>query len=96
MREKVILLVEDNPYDVALTQEAFKVNNYYHKIILAKDGKEALDILFANIPVANINALEHDLIILLDLKLPKINGIEVLKAIKTNKLTRLLPARIQA
>lgn len=94
MKEKLILLVEDNPYDEALTREAFKVNNFNQKIILAKDGEEALKLLFSKAIADDINLQEYDLIILLDLKLPKVNGIEVLKEIRTNKLTQLLPVII--
>ncbi|CAM4443159.1 MAG: Response regulator rcp1 [Legionellaceae bacterium] len=94
MKEKIILLVEDNPYDEALTREAFKINQFEHKIIHAKDGEEALNILLLNPESHGINYEKNDLIILLDLKLPKINGIEVLKEIRAHKLTQCLPVII--
>lgn len=94
MREKIILLVEDNPYDEALTREAFKANQFNHKIILAKDGEEALNILFKHTSENFIDIKEYDLLILLDLKLPKINGLEVLKEIRNCQLTQLIPVII--
>ncbi|MCX8109807.1 MAG: response regulator [Syntrophorhabdaceae bacterium] len=87
MKQKIILLVEDNPDDVELTLHALKKNNITNEIVVAKDGKEALDYL-----------MKHDrsipVLVLLDLKLPKIDGIEVLRRIRNNERTRLLPVVI--
>lgn len=94
MKEKVILLVEDNPYDEVLTREAFKANNFKHRIILAKDGEEALNILFEHSANKQVSLQECDPIVLLDLKLPKVNGIEVLKEIRSHEHTQLLPVII--
>jgi two-component system response regulator len=94
MEEKIILLVEDNPDDVELTIRALKKNNILNKMIVAKDGVEALDYLFGTGVHAERNVKELPIVILLDLKLPKIDGLEVLKRIRQNELTRLLPVVI--
>jgi CheY-like chemotaxis protein len=94
MDEKIILLVEDNPDDVALTIRAFSKNNIGNKVVVAKDGVEALDYLFGTGLYAGRNMKELPVVILLDLKLPKIDGLEVLKRIRQNDLTRLLPVVI--
>jgi two-component system response regulator len=94
MEEKIILLVEDNPDDVELTIRALKKNNISNKMVVAKDGVEALDYLFGTGMHAGRNVTELPIVILLDLKLPKIDGLEVLKRIRQNELTRLLPVVI--
>jgi CheY-like chemotaxis protein len=94
MKEKIILLVEDNPDDVALTIRALKKNNILNKMIVANDGVEALDYLFGTGVHAGRDVKELPVVILLDLKLPKIDGLEVLKRIRQNELTRLLPVVI--
>jgi two-component system, response regulator len=94
MEEKLILLVEDNPDDVALTIRAFNKNNIGNKVVVAKDGVEALDYLFGTGLHAGRNVQELPVVTLLDLKLPKIDGMEVLKRIRQNELTRLLPVVI--
>jgi two-component system response regulator len=94
MDNKIILLVEDNPDDVELTQRAFKQNSISNKVIVAKDGVEALDYLFGKGMYTGREVKDLPIVILLDLKLPKINGLEVLKAIRQNELTRLLPVVI--
>lgn len=94
MEGKVILLVEDNPDDVALTMRAFRKNNLSNKIIVAKDGVEALDYLFGAGMYAGRDVKDMPVVILLDLKLPKIDGMEVLKSIRQNEFTRLLPVVI--
>jgi two-component system response regulator len=94
MEEKIILLVEDNPDDVELTIRALKKNNILNRMIVAKDGVEALDYLFGTGVHAGRNVKELPIVILLDLKLPKIDGMEVLKRIRQNELTRLLPVVI--
>jgi two-component system, response regulator len=85
---KIILLVEDNPDDVALTLHALKKSNISNQVVVAQDGKEALDYLFGG----DLKALP--VLILLDLNLPKINGIEVLQRIRADERTRLLPTVI--
>ncbi len=94
MENKIILLVEDNPDDVALTLRAFKQNNISNKVIVAKDGVEALDYLFGKGMYAERDANDLPVVTLLDLKLPKIDGMEVLKTIRQNELTKLLPVVI--
>jgi two-component system response regulator len=94
MNNKIILLVEDNPDDVELTLRAFKKNNISNKIIVAKDGVEALDYLFGKGIYAGRDLKDMPVVTLLDLKLPKIDGMEVLKTIRQNELTKLLPVVI--
>jgi two-component system, response regulator len=87
--DSVILLVEDNPKDEALTLRALEKSNIVNKVMIARDGVEALDYLFAPGVDGGCNPLPE--LILLDLKLPKIDGLEVLKRIRDNERTRLLP-----
>ena len=94
MKDKVILLVEDNPDDVELTKMAFEKNNIANRVIVAKDGVEALDYMFGTGLYAGRNAKDIPIVILLDLKLPKIDGLEVLKSIRQNEFTRLTPVVI--
>ena len=94
MDNKIILLVEDNPDDVELTVRAFKQNNISNKVIVAKDGTEALDYLFGQGVYARRDIKDMPIIILLDLKLPKISGMEVLKTIRQNELTKIIPVVI--
>jgi two-component system response regulator len=94
MAEKIILLVEDNPDDVELTLRAFKKSNILNKVIVAKDGVEALDYLFGTGVHAGRDVKELPVIILLDLKLPRIDGLEVLKRIRQDESTKLLPVII--
>lgn len=94
MEDKIILLVEDNPDDVKLTLRAFKKNNITNKMIIAKNGAEALDYLFGKGMYAGSGIKNSPILILLDLNLPKINGLEVLKAIRQNEITKLLPVVI--
>lgn len=86
-----ILLVEDNPNDVELELRAFKKHNMLNKIFVAKDGAEALDYLFGTGPFVGRADFIRPKLILLDLKLPKISGLEVLRTIKSNELTRAIP-----
>ncbi len=88
--EKVVLLVEDNPDDVELTLRAFKKNNILNEIVVARDGVEALDYLFGTGVYAN-QPTDLPQLILLDLKLPRIDGLEVLRRIREHERTRLLP-----
>jgi two-component system response regulator len=89
--EKTILLVEDNPDDEALTIRSFKKNNINNPLFVARDGAEALDYLFARGPHAKRSPLDLPTITLLDLKLPKIDGLEVLRQVRGNERTRMLP-----
>ncbi len=91
MMDGKILLVEDNPDDVELTLRAFRQNNILNDVIIAKDGAEALDYLTATGVYAGRDVLDLPVVVLLDLKLPRIDGLEVLKQIRTNEITRLLP-----
>ena len=94
MREKVILLVEDNPDDVALTLRALKKNNIMNEVVVARDGVEALDYLFGEGAWAGRDPVKVPVIVLLDLKLPRVEGMEVLKRIRSDERTRLLPVVI--
>ncbi|MGD0020699.1 MAG: response regulator [Smithellaceae bacterium] len=94
MDNRIILLVEDNPDDVELTLRAFKKNDISNKVIVAKDGVEALDYLFGKGMYAGREINDLPVVTLLDLKLPKISGLEVLKAIRQNEFTKLLPVVI--
>ena len=86
-----ILLVEDNSNDAELTIRALRKNTIANSIIHVKDGASALDFLFGNGDFADRNINNKPKIILLDLKMPKVDGIEVLKKIKTNELTKKIP-----
>jgi CheY-like chemotaxis protein len=89
MNPKIILLVEDNPSDVGLTQRALGKSRVPSKLVAAEDGQEALNYLFASDPPNELPAL-----ILLDLKLPKVDGLQVLRQIRANERTRHLPVVI--
>jgi len=82
MMEKKILLVEDNPDDVELTRRALRKNNIANDIVVARDGVEALDYLFGTGSHAGRDTRETPAIVLLDLKLPKIEGLDVLKKMR--------------
>jgi len=94
MKDKIILLVEDNPDDEALTLRAFKKNNIKNGVAVARDGAEALDFLFATGRHAGRNINDLPQVVLLDLKLPKVDGLEVLRRIREAEHTRLLPVVI--
>ena len=94
MSEPIILLVEDNPNDEALTLRALKKNNIMNKVIVARDGAAALDYLFARGAYAHRGAAEVPQVVLLDLNLPKIGGLEVLRALRADERTKLLPVVI--
>lgn len=91
---KVILLVEDNPDDEALTIRALKKKKILNKLVVARDGAEALEYLFGTGKYAGRNLGEMPEIILLDLNLPKLSGLEVLRRIRADRRTRLLPVVI--
>jgi two-component system response regulator len=94
MRDKVILLVEDNADDVLLTLRALTTNNVTGEVVVARDGVEALDYLFATGEYAGRDTNIMPQLILLDLKLPKIDGLEVLRRLRADERTRLLPVVI--
>jgi two-component system response regulator len=94
MEDAVILLVEDNADDEALTLRALKKNNIKNEVVVARDGAEALDYLFATGAHAgrDLRVMPH--VILLDLKLPKVDGFEVLRRLRQAEHTKLLPVVI--
>ena len=92
--DKSILLVEDNPDDAALTLRAFKRSHVVNPINVARDGIEALDFLFARGDYSNRSQEALPALIILDLKLPKLDGLGVLQAIREDERTRLLPVVI--
>jgi two-component system, response regulator len=89
-----ILLVEDDRDDEILTLRALKKNNIMNEVVVVRDGAEALDYLFSTGSYASQKDAPNPAIILLDLNLPKINGIEVLRRLRANERTRLLPVVI--
>ena len=92
--DKIILLVEDNPDDAALTLRALKKNNILNEVVVARDGVEALEYLFGTGAYADRDRRVWPQVILLDLKLPKIDGLEVLSRLRADVRTRLLPVVI--
>ncbi len=94
MTDKVILLVEDNPDDEALTLRALSKNNILNEVVVARDGEEALDYLFGTGKYEGRDTSNLPQVILLDLQLPKINGIEVLQRLRADKRTALQPVVI--
>ena len=94
MSNKSILLVEDNPDDEALTLRALKKNNIGNEIAVVRDGAEALEFLTCTGAYTNRDPHNSPQVVLLDLKLPKIDGLEVLRRIRANESTRLLPVVI--
>jgi two-component system, response regulator len=91
MEEKMILLVEDNPDDEALTMRALKKHNIGNKVFVVRDGAEALDFLFCTGKYSDRDPNDTPQVTLLDLKLPKIDGLEVLRRLRADKRTQLLP-----
>ena len=91
MNEKTILLVEDNPDDEALTVRALKKNNIVNEVVVARDGVEALDYLFGEGAYAGRDTRATPQLILLDLKLPKLDGLGVLRRLRADPRTKLLP-----
>jgi len=91
MKNKVILLVEDNPDDVKLTIRALKINNILNEVIVANDGTEALDYLFGTGKFKGRDVGQKPQVMLLDLKMPKVDGLEVLQRVRADERTKLQP-----
>ncbi len=91
MNSKAVLLVEDNPSDIELTKRAFDKAHVTNKIVVAEDGQEALDYLFGTGIHQGRDVTDMPTVVLLDLKLPKIDGLEVLRRIRASEATRRLP-----
>ncbi len=92
--EKKILLVEDNPDDVELTLRALEKNNILNEVVVARDGVEALDYMFGTGTYAGRDLTDIPALILLDLKLPKMDGLEVLQRLRADNRTKLTPVVI--
>lgn len=91
MQNDVILLVEDNEDDIELTKRALKKNNIANELVVVRDGQEAIDYLFGAGEYAGRDAADRPAVVLLDLKLPKITGLDVLKRLRGDDRTRLTP-----
>ena len=94
MNNKTILLVEDNPSDINLTKRAFEKGHITNNLVVAEDGQEALDYIFGNGIYANRDISQLPTLILLDLKLPKVSGLEVLKRFRAAEIIKRLPVVI--
>lgn len=94
MKERIILLVEDSPDDVDLTLRALKKSNVLNEVVVVRDGAEALDYLFAAGTYSGRDSTVMPEVVLLDLKLPKVDGLEVLRQIRADERTKLLPVVI--
>ena len=89
--EVEVLLVEDNPHDAELALRALKKNNFANNVIVVGDGEEALDFIFARGAFSERKVENAPKLVILDLKLPKVNGLEVLKTMKSDPRTRIIP-----
>jgi len=94
MQKHFLVLVEDRPDDIDLTLRALKNNNIVNDIVVLRDGVEALDYFFATGKYADRNLDEQPAVVLLDIKLPKVDGMEVLKRLRANEQTKLIPVVI--
>jgi len=93
-RNHTILLVEDNPNDEELTRLAFKECKFANELVVVRDGQEALDYLFATGKYSGRDVCDQPQVVLLDLKLPKVDGLDVLRRIRADERTKLLPVVI--
>ncbi len=93
-RDGVVLLVEDNPDDVDLTLHAFRSNGLFNEIVVARDGAEALDYLFGTGSYASAGPQPLPVVMILDLNMPRVSGLDVLRRIRAEERTRLLPTVI--
>jgi two-component system response regulator len=91
LSERVILLVEDNPDDEELTLRALRKNRIGNPVVVARDGEAAVDYLLATGPYAGRDVMDIPQIVLLDLNLPKMSGLEVLRRVRADERIRLLP-----
>jgi two-component system response regulator len=91
MSDRYILLVEDNPDDEELTLLSLRKNNLSHEIVVVRDGVEAVEFLFGQGQYAGRDVTHTPTVVLLDLKLPKLDGLGVLKRLRGNERTRMLP-----
>jgi len=91
VKEPEILLVEDNPRDAELALRALQKRRLANKVVHVTDGAEALDFLFGTGPYAGRDASQHPKVVLLDLKMPKVDGLEVLRAIRSSERTKNIP-----
>lgn len=91
MKDRIILLVEDNPDDEELTLRALRQGNVANEVAVARDGSEALDFLFSTGNHAGRDPAQMPTVVLLDLKLPKLGGIDVLKRMRADPRTKLIP-----
>lgn len=91
MSQKIILLVEDNPDDEALAVRAFRKNHILNEVVVGRDGVEALEYLFGTGPHAGRDTTVQPSVVLLDLKLPRLDGLEVLRRLRADPRTRHLP-----
>jgi two-component system, response regulator len=94
MNDKIILLVEDNPSDIGLTKRALEKHRITNQLVVAENGQEALDYLFGTGAHAGRDVTDLPTVVLLDLKMPKLNGLEVLRRIRDNPRTKRLPVVI--
>jgi two-component system response regulator len=94
IKDETILLVEDNPDDVELTMRALRKNHIANKVVVAGDGVQALDYLFGTGTYASRDPRDNPRLILLDLKLPKLDGLQVLARLRTDERTKLVPVVI--
>jgi len=94
MKNKIILLVEDNPSDVGLTQRALAKSHIANEMVVAEDGQDALDYLFAAGKYTGRDVKETPGVVLLDLKLPRVDGLEVLRRVRSDERTKRIPVVI--